>query len=286
MNERPKWWNSDQGYLLDPNKLPMPSLASPKMNYGVSMHFNFARAETFSIRIFNLQYPFCESFSPCSEILKTTFCYSSQIDWTISIIDILMWVNSVMAHRISGTYTAAFTGRSFRARGWFSCSFVGWKVGRLGISMNLRASQSWSRTCHIWAPAPLSTWWFPPEGSSLGRASVRHAAPGHWLPPPWAPSQAPSAWEQDLPVLTEMSPHSWPKAGDAPPSEVQDTSARGRAFQKWPGWSEDKRALPCGLDDIRSLNFCVTLSQGVWRVPTKHVGIEFPTHMTAMPQSR
>ena len=30
-----------------------------------------------------------------------------------------------MVHRISGTYTAVFIGKSFRATGWFNYSFVG-----------------------------------------------------------------------------------------------------------------------------------------------------------------
>lgn len=80
-----------------PNKLPMASLASLKMSYGMSMmsyglsmHFNFVRAEMFFIRICNLQYPLSGTFSPCSEVPRTTFYSFSPINWTLSIIDTFM----------------------------------------------------------------------------------------------------------------------------------------------------------------------------------------------------
>lgn len=46
-----------------PTKLPMILLAYLKTTFGVSMHFNVVRTETFFIRNSILQYPLSETFS-------------------------------------------------------------------------------------------------------------------------------------------------------------------------------------------------------------------------------
>lgn len=59
-----------------------PPMASLKMMKGVSMHFKSEDRGT-ACRIPILQYPLSET-SPCSEVPKTTFCYLSPFNWTMS----------------------------------------------------------------------------------------------------------------------------------------------------------------------------------------------------------
>lgn len=62
-----------------PKKPPMASL---KMMKGMSMHFKSEDRGT-ACRILILQHPLSET-SPCSEVPRTTFCYLSPFNWTMS----------------------------------------------------------------------------------------------------------------------------------------------------------------------------------------------------------
>lgn len=142
VDERPEWWkeqswNNDTGHPLNPHA------------------FKFYEGRDFSIRIPILQYPLWIFF----------FLHWGTKDYTLlflfiqlehlSNLHIYMSKVTVVAHLISIIYTSCIW-RLFWARHRISYCFVGQQMGKFGRRVDLRASRSWSRTCHIWAPALLS----------------------------------------------------------------------------------------------------------------------------------
>lgn len=98
--------------------------------------------------------------------------------------------------------------------------------------MNLRASQSWSRTCHFWAPALLSHWWFHPSEGHLFS-----------LQPPGACILCPKLHlrlqcQEAIHLFSQRCPLTI-----VPRLEVSTRAGQG-AFQKQALCTEDKKVLP------------------------------------------
>lgn len=89
-----------------------------------------------------------------------------------------------------------------------------------------------------------------------------------------------------LSILSEMATHHYLKT-ERLPKETSKTQGLPKELFRSDQWGPKmSRSFPSGLDYIRPLNFCMTLSQVEWRVSTKHTKIDFPPDMGVETQSR